>query len=48
MEIARIFVVGVVAAGVITALFLKDRQTVAGINALFNGSSKLLKTSIRG
>jgi hypothetical protein len=48
MEIARIFVVGVVAAGIITALFLKDRQTVKGLNALFDGSSKLLGTAIKG
>jgi hypothetical protein len=44
----RIFVAGVITIGVITALFLPGRQTVAGINAVGNASSGLLNTSIKG
>jgi hypothetical protein len=48
METVRLFVLGIVFAGVATALFAPGRQTVAGTNAVFNGADKLLKTSETG
>jgi len=48
MEVAKVFVTGVVTIGVITALFLPGRKTVQGITAGFGGASKLLGTAIRG
>jgi hypothetical protein len=47
-QIARAFVVGVVTIGVITALFAPGRTTVAGINAIFKGSTGLLHTAEKG
>jgi hypothetical protein len=44
----RIFVAGVITIGVITALFLPGRQTVAGIKAAGSASSGLLNTAIKG
>jgi hypothetical protein len=47
-EVARLAVMGMVAAGVITALFQKDRQTVAGIKAVSDGFNRAWYTSISG
>ena len=44
----RIFVAGVITIGVITALFMPGRQTVAGIKAVGSSSSGLLNTAIKG
>lgn len=44
----RIFVAGIITIGVITALFLNGRTTVAGIGAVGNASSGLLNTAIKG
>lgn len=46
--IAKLFIGGVVVAGVATALFLPGRQTVAGIGAIGSASSGLLGTAIKG
>lgn len=35
----------IAATGMVTAAFMPGRQTVAGINALFNGVSKWTKTA---
>lgn len=43
-----IFAGGIVTIGVITALFMPGRQTVAGIKAGGNAASGLLGTAIRG
>lgn len=48
MEIARVFVVGVVSIGMVTALFSNGRNTASVLKAGFNGSSKLLDTAIKG
>lgn len=48
MEVAKIFVTGVVTIGVISALFLNGRNTVGGIKATFSGASGLLNTAIKG
>lgn len=47
-QIAKVFVVGVVGIGLATALFMNGRQTAGVLTAGFNGSSRLLDTSIRG
>lgn len=47
-EVAKIFVQGAITIGIITALFLPGRQTVAGIKAGGNAMSGVLKTAIRG
>jgi hypothetical protein len=44
----RIFVAGVITIGVITALFMNGRTTVAGIGAIGTASSGLLGTAIKG
>lgn len=44
----KIFVQGVVAIGIITALFMSGRQTTQGIAAGFGGASNLLGTAIKG
>ena len=44
----RIFIGGIITIGVITALFMQGRQTVAGITAVGNASSGLLGTAIKG
>lgn len=44
----KLFVTGVITIGVITALFLPGRQTVAGITAAGQASSGLLNTAIKG
>jgi hypothetical protein len=46
--VLQTFVTGIITIGVITALFLPGRSTVAGIKAAGTASSGLLKTSIRG
>lgn len=43
-----IFVSGLVTIGVVTALFLPGRQTVAGVKAFGNAGSNLLGTAIKG
>lgn len=48
MEVAKIFVEGVVTIGIITALFMNGRQTAAGLKAGFGGASQLLGTAIKG
>ena len=48
MDTVRVFVAGVITIGVITALFLPGRQTVAGITAAGSASSNLLGTAIKG
>lgn len=44
----RIFVAGIITIGIITALFLPGRTTVAAISATGDSSSKLLDTAIKG
>lgn len=44
MEVAKIFVTGVVSIGVITALFMPGRQTTQALKAGFGGASHLLST----
>jgi hypothetical protein len=44
----KIFVTGVIAIGVITALFMNGRTTVQGIGAVGTASSGLLNTAIKG
>jgi hypothetical protein len=39
---------GLVTIGVITALFMPGRQTVAGVKAVGSAGSNLLGTAIRG
>ena len=48
MEVAKVFVTGVVTIGIITALFMNGRNTVGGIKATFGGASGLLGTAIKG
>jgi hypothetical protein len=48
MEVAKIFVTGVVTIGIITALFMNGRNTVRGVTAGFGGASQLLGTAIKG
>lgn len=48
MEVAKIFVQGVITIGIITALFLPGRQTVQGIRATGDAMSGVLRTAIRG
>lgn len=43
-----IFVSGLITIGVVTALFLPGRQTVAGVKAFGQAGSGLLGTAIRG
>lgn len=44
----RTFVAGVVIIGVITALVLPGRQSAQVATSIFNGSSNLLGTAIKG
>lgn len=48
MDIAKVFVVGVVGIGMATALFMNGRNTASVLTSGFNGSSKLLDTAIKG
>jgi len=48
MEVAKIFTTGIITIGIITALFMPGRQTVAGIKAGGTAVQGILKTSIRG
>lgn len=48
MDVVKTFVQGVITIGVITALFLPGRQTVAGIRATGNAMSGVMRTAIRG
>lgn len=45
---ATLFVSGLVSIGILTALFLPGRQTVAGIQAAGKAGSGLLGTAING
>ena len=47
-DTVRIFVAGLISIGVITALFMNGRTTVAGIGAVGTASSNLLGTAIKG
>lgn len=47
-EVLKIGVSGLITIGIITALFLPGRQTVAGIKAGGTAAQGLLKTAIRG
>jgi len=47
-DTVKLFVTGLITIGVITALFLPGRQTVAGIKAAGDAGSGLLNTSIKG
>lgn len=47
-DAVRIFVAGVITIGVITALFLPGRTTVAAIGATGKASQGLLNTAIKG
>jgi hypothetical protein len=47
-DTAKVFVSGLVTIGIITALFLPGRSTVAGIGAIGNAGSGLINTSIKG
>lgn len=44
----KLFTQGIITIGIITALFLPGRQTVAGIKAGGTAASGILKTAIRG
>lgn len=48
MEIAKIFVTGVVSVGVATALLAPGRQTTSVLKAGFGGASRLLSTAETG
>ena len=48
MEIAKVFVVGVVTIGLVTALVMNGRQTANVIKAGGSASSGLLGTAIKG
>lgn len=48
VDVLKIFVTGVITIGVVTALFMPGRQTVAGIKAAGTASSGLLNTAIKG
>lgn len=48
MDIAKVFVVGVVSIGMATALFMNGRNTANVLKAGFSGSSQLLDTAIKG
>ena len=48
LEVARIFVIGVVATGIITALFLPGRTTVEGFKQVGTQARGLLGTAISG
>lgn len=47
-EVLKLFVSGVITIGVITALFMPGRQTVAGIKAGGSAVSNVLGTAIKG
>lgn len=47
-EIAKAFVMGVVAIGLATALFAPGRQTTDAIKATFTGATGLLHTAETG
>lgn len=47
-DVLRIAVQGVITIGIITALFLPGRQTVAGITAASKGFQGVLGTAIKG
>jgi hypothetical protein len=47
-QIAKIFVGGVVAIGLVTALFQPGRQTAAVTKTLFTGATGLLHTAESG
>lgn len=48
MEIAKVFVVGVVSIGMATALFMNGRNTAGVLKAGFGGANSLLGTAIKG
>jgi hypothetical protein len=48
MEVAKIFVTGVITIGIITALFMNGRTTATTVTAGFKGASDLLGTAIKG
>jgi hypothetical protein len=48
VEIGKTLISGAITIGIITALFLPGRQTVAGIKAGGNAVSGILRTSITG
>lgn len=47
-EAMKLGISGLITIGIITALFLPGRQTVAGIKAGGTAAQGLLKTAIRG
>lgn len=47
-EILKAGIQGVITIGIITALFLPGRQTVAGFKAASSGFQGILRTSITG
>lgn len=47
-ETVKLFVTGAITIGIITALFLPGRSTVAGIQAGGQAASGLLGTAIKG
>lgn len=47
-DTVKVFVSGVITIGIITALFLPGRQTVAGITAGGKAAQGLLGTAIKG
>lgn len=48
MEIVKIFIIGVVTIGTITALFGPGKSTVSGINAIGKQATGLLNTAEKG
>lgn len=48
MDMAKVFIVGVVSIGLVTALVMNGRQTAGVLKAGFGGASQLLDTSIKG
>ena len=47
-DTVKLLVTGAITIGIITALFLPGRTTVAGIKAAGDAGSGLLNTAIRG
>lgn len=47
-DTVKVLVTGVITIGIVTALFLPGRQTVAGIKAAGGAASGLVGTAIKG
>lgn len=47
-DTVKVLITGVITIGIITALFMPGRSTVAGIKAAGGAASGLVNTAIRG